>query len=350
MTEPLRIAWLVYGSIEQISGGYIFDRLVVEELRALGDSVTVVSTTPGAAPARPSLEDYDVLVADELCFREAAAWFQSAELGAGAKVSTRQPLTRVLLIHHLTAWELAPGPERAAVLALEREAIGAADRAVATSAATARRLEQEGLATGVLVAEPGADRLPRPTAARRASDAPLRLLFVGNVQRRKRVLELVEAFAALGSTGVQLTLVGAEPDAAYASEVREAARATGVLERVRFLGSLTAAEVSEQLGLADALVLPSLLEGYGMVLSEALWCGVPVIASRVGAAEQLVQATGAGLLYEPNDPPGLARALARFQTDAVGRAQLQSAAQRAAERLPRWRDTALSLRQALRSR
>jgi len=40
--SPLRVAWVVYGSLDQVSGGYIYDRLVIEHLRMLGDSVTVV--------------------------------------------------------------------------------------------------------------------------------------------------------------------------------------------------------------------------------------------------------------------------------------------------------------------
>ena len=87
----------MYGSLDQVSGGYIYDRLVVEQLRALGDSVTVISLTPGASKL-PALspDDFDVVVGDELCFRELLPLFQ------------RSPgLRRVLLIHHLTAWEHA---------------------------------------------------------------------------------------------------------------------------------------------------------------------------------------------------------------------------------------------------
>src|SRR6185503_18067096 len=115
-------------SLEQVSGGYIYDRLVVEQLRELGDTVTVVSLTPGAADL-PELrrEDFDVVVGDELCFRELLPLFQGAPAG----------LQRVLLIHHLTAWERPPGAERDAVLALERAVIDAADVCVATSRITA---------------------------------------------------------------------------------------------------------------------------------------------------------------------------------------------------------------------
>lgn len=333
--SQLRIGWIVYGSIEQISGGYIYDRMVVEQLRALGDEVTVLSLSPGAA-VDLSLE-LDVVVGDELCFRELGALFIGAPSG----------LRRVLLIHHLSAWEQEASAQRSELLRLEKLAIDAADVCVATSSETAERLCREGLSRSARVAEPGADRLPRPdTAGQEPAGARMRLLFVGNILPRKRVLELVDAFVGLPS-GAELVLVGAEPSRDYGTAVRAVVEQAGAADRVRFMGSLGPAAVAEQLALADALVLPSALEGYGMVLSEALWAGVPIIAARVGAAEKLVTRSGAGLLFEPEDRAGLAAALARFLWDAKLRAKLREQAWLSVDQLPRWRDTALALRATL---
>jgi glycosyltransferase involved in cell wall biosynthesis len=339
MAEPgaLRIAWVVYGSLDQVSGGYIYDRLVVERLIELGDSVTTLSLRPGQQEL-PSLEGFDVVVGDELCFRELLAMFRDAP----------PSVKRVLLIHHLTAWEHPPGPERDALLALEKSVIAAADACVATSHVTADRLFAEGIARRVQVAEPGADRLPRPeTGGQEPSGALLRLLFVGNILARKRVLELCQAFAGLPAENAELVLVGGELEPDYAARVRDFVRGAGLGRRVRFLGAIAADGVAEQLALADALVLPSALEGYGMVLSEALWAAVPVIAARVGAAERLVSVTAAGLLYEPDDAFALGATLGAFVVDARLRRRLRAKAWDAAETLPRWRDTALSLRSTL---
>jgi glycosyltransferase involved in cell wall biosynthesis len=339
MPVPLRIAWVIYGSLDQVSGGYIYDRLVVEQLRALGDTVTVVSLSPdGASLPELSASDYDAVVGDELCFRELAPLFGAAPPG----------LRRVLLIHHLSAWEHADGPVRSALLSLEKAAILSADACIATSRVTADRLEHERLTQRVEVVEPGADRFERPSSAgQEPGAARLRLLFVGNILPRKRVLELAEAFAELSSAHAELVLVGAELEPDYAQAVRRVIERADVTGRVKWLGSLDAAGVAEQLALADVLVLPSALEGYGMVLSEALWSAVPIIAARVGAAEQLVNRTSAGLLYEPDDEGGLSASLSSFVSDGALRAKLRSAAWLAAEQLPRWRDTALALRATL---
>jgi glycosyltransferase involved in cell wall biosynthesis len=335
--EPQRIAWVIYGALEQVTGGYIYDRLVVERLRALGDQVTVVSLTPGDPAPQLDAAAYDAVVGDELCFRELLPMFQQAP-----------SLRRVLLIHHLTGWEQPVGPEQSALLGLEKAAIDAADTCVATSHLTADRLHAEGLARSVRVAEPGADRLPRSaTGGQEPSGLRLRLLFVGNILRRKRVLELVQAFGRLPNAHAELVLVGAELDPEYAAEVRAAIVAAELTPRVRFLGALPGDGVAEQLSLADALVLPSALEGYGMVLSEALWASVPVIAARVGAAEKLVGATSAGLLFDPDDLAALGATVGAFLGDPALRLRLRRAAWDAAEALPRWQDTALALRSVL---
>jgi glycosyltransferase involved in cell wall biosynthesis len=337
--SALRVAWVVYGSLDQVSGGYIYDRLVVEQLRTLGDDVTIVSLERNGAslPALRS-DDYDVVVGDELCFRELGPLFRAAPAG----------LRRVLLIHHLTAWEDAEGASRDELLALEKAAIDAADACIATSRVTADRLEHERLARRVLVAEPGADRFERPaTAGQEPGSARLRLLFVGNILPRKRVLELAQAFAELSHEHAELVLVGAELSPGYAEEVRAVIARAEITGRVRWLGSLAAGGVAEQLSLAEALVLPSALEGYGMVLSEALWSAVPIITARVGAAEELVGRTSAGLMYEPDDASGLGAALASFVGDRKLRSQLRRAAWLSAEQLPRWRSTALAVRATL---
>ncbi|HET7542463.1 MAG TPA: glycosyltransferase family 4 protein [Polyangiaceae bacterium] len=338
LVSALRVIWVVYGSLDQVSGGYIYDRLVVEQLRAMGDQVTVVSLQPNLDSLPALGNECDVVVGDELCFRELAPLFRAAPAG----------VKRVLLIHHLTAWEHAPGPTRDELLRLEKAAIDAADACLATSRPTADRLEHERLAQQVAVAEPGADRFERsPSAGQEPAGARIRLLFVGNIVPRKRVLELTRAFAELPNEHAELVLVGAELEPGYAEDIRALIAQAQVGTRVRWRGALDAASVAAELSLADALVLPSTLEGYGMVLSEALWAGVPIIAARVGAAETLVGRTQAGLLYEPDDENGLGARLASFVANRELRARLRRAALVAAEQLPRWRDTALAVRATL---
>ena len=133
----MRIAWVIYGALEQMTGGYLYDREIVRGLRAMDHDVLVWSLPDTArTEAVRALIDavqagrFDVCVGDELCFRELGPTFEAL---AGGPV-------RVLLVHHLARWEGCGERDRAA----EERAIAAADTVVVTSTTSARRLADEG--------------------------------------------------------------------------------------------------------------------------------------------------------------------------------------------------------------
>ncbi|WP_437605903.1 glycosyltransferase family 4 protein [Sorangium sp. So ce834] len=337
----MRIAWVVYGALDQITGGYIYDRLVVERLRRRGDVVEVVSLDPAprsralaglALAGRLARLDPAVVVGDELCF---------PELGPAFAALPRR-IARVLLVHHLSAWELPPGARRVALALAEAAVIRLCDAHLATSATTAARLRREHGLARVDVAPPGADRLPlRPRAARGGGPAargggPLRLTFVGSFIPRKGLLELLAAFERVGSARAALVLVGdAARDPAYAERVRRAIDGSAHLRaRVEVRGLLDDEALAAALAETDALVLPSRLEGYGMVLTEAVRAGVPVLAARAGAIAEVVQDGAEALLWD--DGEGLLRALTRFIEDGALRASMSRAAMLRAPALPTW--------------
>ncbi|WP_438004214.1 glycosyltransferase family 4 protein [Sorangium sp. So ce321] len=344
----MRIAWVVYGALDQITGGYIYDRLVVERLRARGDAVEVVSLDPaprsralaGLALARRLAQvDPDVAVGDELCF---------PELGPAFAALPRR-IARALLVHHLSAWELPPGPRRAALALQETAVLRLCDAHLATSATTAARLRREHGVARVDVAPPGADRLPlRPRAGGADRDGgALRLTFVGSFIPRKGLLELLAAFERIGSPRATLALVGdAARDPAYAGRVRGAiARSAFLRARVVVPGVLGDDALAAELAATDALVLPSLLEGYGMVLTEAVRAGVPVLAARAGAVAEVVQDGAEALLWD--DGEGLVRSLSRFLEDGALRASMSRAAAVRSAALPTWDGAATAVRAAL---
>jgi glycosyltransferase involved in cell wall biosynthesis len=306
----MRVAWFVYGEVTQPTGGYVYDRLVIEGLRRAGHRVDVVDLLAGAAaPA-----DAEVLVGDALCVRELGPLFERSEAPS-----------QVLLVHHFPSWEIERD-DREALRALERRALAASDRAIVTGHPTRDRLLAEGAVLPVHVVLPGADRLPRVT---RVPTAGVELLFVGSLVRRKRVDLLLDALPR--TEGVRLTLVG---DPGREPEVGAALLARAAAMGVATAGVVEEAELARRLAQADALVLPSSLEGYGMAMTEALHAGLPVIAAR-GAA------TAAGIAHLEavrvfDDAAGLARLLAAFASDAELRASMRAAAEALA--LPRWDD------------
>lgn len=317
------IAWLVYGSLEQRTGGTIYDRLVIDGLRERGAAIDVIDPGRlGAAATVRRLASTRLVIGDELCFRELAFVFPRL---AGAR--------RVLLVHHLTCWEEERPPrERLCARAGEARALRASSVVVTTSQATRERLEREGHRGAperrIEVVRPGSDRLPVAGPAARGSAT--RFLFLGAVTARKRVRELVNALPP----GAELRVVGSiTREGGYADAVRALGGA------VTFLGEVDDPTVARELADADALVMPSSLEGYGIAATEAIAAGLPVIAARTpGLEEALAPCPDAALFVDVGpDSSALASALHGFSTDATLRARMRAAA--ATARLPSWADT-----------
>jgi len=341
-----RCVLLLPGDLDTPTGGYRYDRRLVEGLRGRGWQVEVLSLhgaypLPDAAAraqaeaAVAALPDDARVIADGLAF---GALPEAAERHA-------RRLRWVALVHHPLGLEtgLAPAPA-AALLADERRALAAARRVVVTSEATAWLLERLAMAPSrALVIEPGCDlpALPprdaaRAAAAQRPRPSPLQLLCVASVTARKGHLVLLDALAALAHLPWTLHCVGSlTMDPATAAAVRTASAALGLQDRVHWHGAAGAEALPAHYAHADVFVLPSLFEGYGMVLAEALAHGLPVVASDTGAAAQLL-AGGAGLLVPPGDAAALRAALACVLSEPARRESLGQAALAARARLPTW--------------
>ena len=142
------------------------------------------------------------------------------------------------------------------------------------------------------------------------------IVYAGVLIPRKGLHHLLAAFAALEQAGARLQLVGHAENADYAAALRQQAAQLGISDRVRFCGAVTQRELAERFGAARVMVLPSLSEGLGRVVVEAMLLGTPVIGSRVGGIPDLIQPGVTGWLVEPGDEAALAAALREaFEAD-----------------------------------
>ena len=232
----------------------------------------------------------------------------------------------------------------------ERRALRAAAGVIATSGATARRLSREAAAAGsprrVFVAVPGAV----PAAVAPGSAGGCRLLCVASVTPRKGQDVLVEALSRLADLPWTLTCAGPLDRAPeYAAEVRRAASALG--DRVVFAGPVTGGALDALYDGADLVVLPSRAEPYGMVVTEALARGIPVVVSDLAGPREAVGAAAGGvrpgLVAPAGDAAALAGALRRWLTEPALRERLRRAALARRRSLPRWPATVAAVAAAL---
>lgn len=375
------LTFVIAGPLEQFTGGYLYDKRVITELRALGWTVRIA-----ALPGRFPLVD--------ACAREA---FEAAlaELPDGARVvvdglvlgALPEPAHRhahridlTALVHHPLADETGWSEDtRQALLASERAALAAAHRIVTTSRFTARRLAALGLSDSpVAVVEPGVDLPPgvhrRPTAAdaspgrnglggQRALSSPssclpavrdqpgpadtppsstrsTHLLCIATLIPRKAQDVLVAALAEIADLPWQCELVGSlTRDPGYVAHVRTAIANAGLEARILLRGELPAEALSATYLGADLFVFPSHFEGYGMAVAEAIAHGLPVVTTHGGALADTVP-PGCGLSVPPGDASALARALRAVLTDDTLRAHLQAAVHDQRTGFPSWAATA----------
>jgi glycosyltransferase involved in cell wall biosynthesis len=205
---------------------------------------------------------------------------------------------------------------------LSRAALRGVRRVIALSAALADAAALEGIdrrriavvPNGVDAALFAPDGIPREPV----------LLSVGSLIRRKGVGVLIEALPLIRRRfpRIRLVVVG---DGPLRAELESLAAGNGSAGAVRFTGSLAPAEVARRMRRCELFALPSLEEGQGVVLLEALASGTPCVASRAGGIPEILRPEWGALV-----PPGDARALADAASDLLGDAGRRRAMGKAA--------------------
>jgi glycosyltransferase involved in cell wall biosynthesis len=221
----------------------------------------------------------------------------------------------------------------------ETAAVRLADLIVTVSEASRRDIAawSRGSEQRIRVITEGPDRVFAPGARNSESDAMLGrtgiapdhrfLLYVGGLSPHKNLLRLVEAFARGAPEDVKLVLVGDLEDVFHTQvpQIREAIARHGLHERVTLAGFVPDRDLVHLYRRAYALILPSLLEGFGLPAVEAMACGTPVLSSRAGSLPEVVGP--AGIFFDPADVDSIAGAIRMFLAAPAYRDALASLAQ-----------------------
>ncbi len=201
----------------------------------------------------------------------------------------------------------------------------------------------------ITVAEPGTARTLRARGGGVGAGAPVRLLAVGSIVPRKGHHVLIEALATLTDLDWSLDIAGADDRSPETAErVRALIKSQRLESRIRMLGAVDDARLADLYADADLFVMPSLFEGYGMVLAEAMVRGLPIVCTTGGAAAETAP-DAAALKVPPGDSESLARGMRRLIEDPPLRRQMADAAWAAGQKLPRWEDTARLIADVLES-
>jgi len=311
------------GFAERPSGGNVYDRHLAVGLRRRGWEVITREVLPDTVAevvaALPA--DAHVLV-DSLV----ASWAPEAFLSVRA----------VPLVHMVFG---VPG---------ERELLAEATGVIATSAWTKSRLVRDRVdPRRVHVAVPGVERGAPAAGTSQGGE----LLCVAALTPAKGHDILLAALAELTDLDWTCTLAGSlDTDPAFVDVLRKQAADAGLTDRLRFAGELSRSDLRATYARSDLALLPSRAETYGMVVTEALAHGLPVLASAVGGVPEALGTVGEdtpGMLVRPEDPEALARSVRRWLEDPSLRWWLRQAVASRRRTLPTWSATAAQVALAL---
>ena len=324
MTE---LAFVVPGKLDQLTGGYLYDRHIIDGLRSRGHAVKVIELVAGdRETVLDKLPDGTMTVIDGLALPDLER----------AIMAHWRRLRLVGLVHHPLAEET--GLSHAAAERLMRLEAAALQRfrgIVCPSPRTAAAVAAYGIPTDrIFVIPPGTAKPDRPLRSRRR---PVRsLLCVASVIPRKGHRILVAALARMRDLDWRMLCIGSlDRDPHTARLIRQMISAAGLGRRITLAGERPPRMVMCAYRAADVFVLPSLHEGYGMAFAEAMAHGLPIIATTAGAIPETVPRE-AGLLVRPGDAAGLARALRRLIAEPALAARLAAGSRAAGARLPDW--------------
>ncbi len=345
----MKIGLLIYGSLDTLSGGYLYDRKLVASLREQGDDVQIISLPWRNYVAHLSDNlrfglplGLDILIQDELNHPSLLA------------ANRHKPYPVVSLVHHLRCSEQRAGWQNAFYQQVERRYLQSVDGFIFNSQTTRQVVHAlNGEKKPEMVAYPPTDRfgaaLPADFVRQRAAKStPLRIVFLGNVIPRKGLHTLLEALRRLRGA-VHLDVIGSlTSDLSYAKAMQSlAATVNGPQSTVSFHGPLDNLPLVEKLKSAHVLAVPSSYEGFGIVYLEGMAFGLPAIGTTAGAAGEIIRDGETGFLVAPDDAATLAARLDVLSADRARLARMGLAALQRYQRQPAWSQTAGEIRQFL---
>jgi glycosyltransferase involved in cell wall biosynthesis len=343
----MHIGLVIYGSLEFQSGGFLYDRQIVQQLEQDGNKVSVVAL-PWRGYFRSLLDnwdaalgeclaggDWDVLLEDELA--------HPSLILPNRRVSGPPIISLVHLLHSSSlpwsGWRLW------LYRLVERLYLRSLDGCIFVCRRN-QELAQDltGRIIPAVIAYPAGDHLPpvittAEIKARAGHSSQLKVAYVGSLIPRKALHLLLAALEQSPLASWQLRVIGSpEIDPDYARRMQAQTQRPALQGHVQFLGALPNAQVAYKLAECDVLALHSESEGYAIAYLEAMAQGLPVIATTASGAGELIQSGQNGFLVAPGDLPAISQALQLLAEDAELRVKMSLAARATYESHPTWKD------------
>jgi glycosyltransferase involved in cell wall biosynthesis len=347
----MRIGLVIIGDLNTLTGGTLYDRILVDYLRSRGHVVDILSLPPGRGYGRQLAGNFsrsllrllrrrppDVLLQDGLC--HPSLFLQNGRLRA----VSNGPV--VALLHQVLSCQPRKYWRNTVYRVVEKQYLKSVDACIFNSRTTRDAARARGaVACPHIIARPAGDRLGSlysadPIGARSREKGPLRLLFLANVLPLKGLDRLIDVLASVSMRVWRLSVVGSlAMNKPYARKIGARVAACGLSQNIRFLGVRDGPSLAAILKKSHLLVLPYSHEAFGIVFLEAMAFGLPAVGSSAGAAREIIRHGENGFLVAPEDSAGLAKVVEDLYAD---RNRLDAMSRRALatyRMYPGWQET-----------
>ena len=346
----MRLGLVIYGSLDTLTGGYIYDRILVEDLQSRGHLVDIISL-PRRNYGRHLLDNFspglrsdlaatpfDILLQDEL--NHPSLFLTNRSL----QRSTNLPM--VAIVHQVLCRQPRNRLLNRIYQAVEKRYLESVDAMIFNSDTTRRTVEA--LISDKrpsIVAYPAGDRLGQLPSidlieSRTHDSGPLRLIYVGNVLPHKGLLPLIIGLSHLAPEIWHLTVIGSlTMDDRYVRKIKRLMGQKNLSRKIDMVGPKDGNELTGLFAQSHVFVMPYSHEGFGIAYLEAMAFALPVVGSSNGALREFVIPAHNGFLIEPDDFKSVNACIHTLHHDRQRLFKMSNAAFQTYKERPRWRDT-----------
>ena len=346
----MKVGLIIYGTLDTLTGGYIYDRILVDYLRQHGHQVEIISLPnrdyaihllenfSGRLIKETAARQFDLLLQDELCHPSLSRFNRC--------LREKALLPIVAIVHQVLCRQPRSSMLNHLYEAVEKPYLKSVDAFIFNSNTTGQTVEHLiGDCRPSVVACPAGDRLgflaaPDKIDSRAREPGPLRLIFVGNVLPNKGLLPLIRGLSKLPRESCHLTVVGSrEMHRRHFRKVAKLIGAKNIKQRVSLVGPKDGPELASLLARSHVFIMPFSHESYGMAYLEAMGFALPVIGSSSGAVKEFIIPEKNGFLIDPGDLDTALACLKRLDRDRSLLIKMSRAALQTFHEHPRWSDT-----------
>jgi glycosyltransferase involved in cell wall biosynthesis len=356
----MRIGLMIYGDMDAVSGGYLYNRKLVSYLQSKGEQVEIISLSSrnywrhvgdnfgNNCLQQIAAANIDILIEDAMV--HPSVFLLNRRLGRQLGIPV------VTLVHLLTSFDHHPWHSAWLYRVIERRYLKSVDGIIANSQTTLAQIREllHDQLPPHCVAVPAGDNFSEANLdfdsirPRALTPGPLKILVVGNVIRRKGLHVLIQALRQLPAEDFQVTVAGRlDMESLYVEEIQNLIQASGLQARVILKGPVQDQALADLYRHHQAMVLPSAYESYGIVYVEAQQFGLPVVGTTAGAAREIITHGDNGYLINPEDHNALAELLKNLQHDRQLLLTMSRNALTAYARQPKWEESCEIIRQYL---